>query len=86
MRNVKVAYMHRKLGPFLGEEDCYYYMLLNAQPTAKSHLRVNREEDAKRFVLFLFVFDFGVRMEKSGRFPEGKPAATESRYPALINY
>ena len=25
-------------------------------------------------------------MGNSGRFPQGKPAATESRYPALINY
>ena len=25
-------------------------------------------------------------MGNSGRFPQGKPAATESRYPNLINY
>ena len=33
-----------------------------------------------------FVVPMGIsHMENSGRFPQGKPAATESRYPTLTN-
>ena len=49
------------------------------------------EEAMRTGFFFLFVCYFVVRMgiipmeKNSGRFPRGKPAATESRYPTLIN-
>ena len=37
--------------------------------------------------LFYFLVPVGIfPMGNSGRFPRGKPAATELRYPTLINY
>ena len=39
------------------------------------------------FVFFLFCTLLGISpMGNWSRFPQGKPAATESRYPALIHY
>ena len=38
-------------------------------------------------ILYHFVVPMGISpMGNSGGFPEGKPAATESRYSTLINY
>ena len=48
--------------------------------------------EAQRGFLFLFCFvhfvvPMGISpMGNSGRFPQGKPAATESRYPTLTNF